>query len=215
MTSHLRFAAVALLLASTAILLQARNRAEILPAHDPLASFPMKIGSWSGTDLEISRDIRDVLGAGEFLVRSYHDPSLEQPNVDLFLAYFPSQRSGDTLHSPKNCLPGFGWTPLRSSQIMLSLPGHEPFPANRYVVAKGNERRLVVYWYWAHNRGVASEYWAKFYLVLDSLRMNRSDGALVRLVTPILPDEHRGAADERLHAFAQDIGGSLNSYVPR
>jgi EpsI family protein len=95
------------------------------------------------------------------------------------------------------------------------LPGHEPFPANRYVIAKGDARELVLYWYWAHNRGVASEYWAKFYLVKDSMQMNRSDGALVRITTPMEPAETIDAAQQRLLPFAGDVGPLLNTYIPR
>ena len=73
---------------------------------------------------------------------------------------------------------------------MLSMPGHAPFPANRYVISKDDSRRLVLYWFWSHDRGVASEYWAKFYLVEDAIRMNRSDGSLVRFVTPMFPGKH-------------------------
>ena len=91
----------------------------------------------------------DVLGAGDFLLRVYQDSSRRQPYVDLFLAYFPSQRTGDTIHSPKHCLPGSGWLPVESSRVTLALPGHSPFLANRYVIAKGTDRQLVLYWYLA------------------------------------------------------------------
>ena len=97
----------------------------------------------------------------------------------------------------------------------MSLPGHAPFPANRYVISKGDARRLVLYWYWAHDRGVASEYWAKFYLVKDAIRMNRSDGALVRFVTPMLPGETPDAAEQRLLLFASDVVPLLDDYIPR
>ena len=98
---------------------------------------------------------------------------------------------------------------------MLAFPGHIPFPANRYVIAKAGARQLVLYWYWAHNRGVASEYWAKFYLVKDSIRMNRSDGALVRIVTPMLPGETLDAAQQRLLPFASQVVPLLDDYIPR
>ena len=99
--------------------------------------------------------------------------------------------------------------------LTVSLPGHAPFPSNRYVIAKGDARQLVLYWYWAHDRGVASEYWAKVYLVTDSMRMNRSDGALVRLTTTMYPGETSDAAQQRLLPLASDIVPVLDNYIPR
>jgi EpsI family protein len=212
---NLRFILAAGLIALTAILLQARGRTEIIPSALPLASFPAQLGNWSGKDIPLDKETLDVLGPGDFMVRGYQDPDSNLPYVDLFLAYFPSQRAGDTIHSPKHCLPGAGWTPEENDRVTLSLPGHGPFPANRYVISKAGARKLVLYWYWAHDRGVASEYWAKFYLVKDSIRMNRSDGALVRITTDMLPGETPGDAQQRLLPFASDVVPLLNNYIPR
>jgi EpsI family protein len=213
--SNLRFLVVAVLLAVTAMVLQARSRVETLPEHLPLASFPKQLNHWDGTDISIEQEVLDVLGAGDFLLRIYRNQAVREPYVDLFIAYFPSQRAGDTIHSPKHCLPGAGWLPVESSRITLSLPGHQPFPANRYVIAKGSDRQLVLYWYWAHDRAVASEYWAKFYLVADSMRLNRSDGALIRVTTQVTPDESTDVAEQRLLSFASGVVPLLNHYVPR
>ena len=202
------------LLAATTFLLVTRNRAEIIPPHQPLDTFPRTFGGWSSVDLQLSQDVLDVLGPGEFLLRNYQIPSSAAP-VGLFIAYFPSQRSGDTIHSPKHCLPGAGWTPVRADRITLSFPGHAPFRANRYLIAKGQDQQLVLYWYWAHNRAVASEYWAKYYLVADSIRMHRSDGSLIRLTTSILPGETIGSAQQRLIALGSRIVPLINNYVPR
>ena len=215
MRAYLRFGLAVVLLAATALLLHARARYEVFPPRLPLDSFPRQLGNWVGSDVAIPDDALAVLGKGEFLLRMYHNDSVRNSYVDLFVAYFPSQRAGDTIHSPKNCLPGAGWSPVESSRISLSLPGQTPFPANRYVIAKSTDRSLVLYWYWAHNRGVASEYWAKFYLVADSLRMNRSDGALVRVTTPLRSGENLDTAQERLISFAGEFSPILNSYIPR
>jgi EpsI family protein len=99
--------------------------------------------------------------------------------------------------------------------MSLSMPSHRPFPVNRYVIAKGDARQLVLYWYWAHDRGLASEYWAKYYLVADSIRMNRSDGSLVRLKTMVAPGETVDAAMQRLLPFADRIVPLLDDYIPR
>jgi EpsI family protein len=215
MRPHLRFVLAAALLATTATFLQYRRRNEIIAPRRPVVSFPARLGDWTGADVPIPEDALAVLGPGDFLLRLYENAALIEPNVDLFLAYFPSQRAGDTIHSPKHCLPGAGWLPVESSRVTLTLPGRTPFLANRYVIAKGSERQLVLYWYLAHDRVVASEYWAKFYLVTDAIRMNRSDGSLVRFTTVISGGETADAAQQRLLAFAANVVPLLNDYVPR
>lgn len=215
MKSNIKFVVAVFLLATTAIALQARTRTELIPAREPLAAFPHMLGDWRGTDISIPQDQLDILGAGDFLLRVYRNPAPQQPYVDLFVAYFPTQRAGDTIHSPKNCLPGAGWSPVRADRISLSIPGQAPFTANRYVIAKGQDRQLVLYWYWAHNRAVASEYWAKFYLVADSMRMNRSDGSMIRVTTPLRPEEKIESAQQRLMSFASVAVPQLDPYVPR
>lgn len=216
MRSYARVFAALLLLASTALFLQARSRKEVFPPRLPLSSFPRQLGAWSGDDIEIQQDVLNVLGPGDFLLRVYRNNGDKRlPYNDIFVAYFPSQRTGDTIHSPKNCLPGAGWTPIESGRIDLSIPGHAPFAVNRYVIAKGGDRQLVLYWYLAHNRAVASEYWAKVYLVTDSIRMNRSDGSLVRLTTRMLPGESLDAAMDRLTPFAAQVVPLLNQYIPQ
>jgi len=209
-----RFLVAALLLLGTAMLLQARARSELYPPRLPLKQFPAQLGGWSGTDVAIEKDVLEVLGPGDFLVRIYQSQE-KTPYIDLFIAYFRSQRAGDTIHSPQHCLPGAGWAPIENKRIMLTMPGHEPFPANRYLIAKEDSRQLVLYWFWAHDRGVASEYWAKFYLVADAIKLNRSDGALVRITTPMYPGETADAAQQRILPFASDVMPLLNSYIPR
>jgi EpsI family protein len=215
LTPNSRFAIVALVLLAAAILLQASNRSEVLPPHLPLGSFPSHLENWDGSDLAIPKEVLDVLGKGDFLLREYQNKSAAEPDVNLFLAFFPSQRAGDTIHSPKHCLPGAGWYPIESSRTMLSFPDHTPFQVNRYVIAKGTDRELVLYWYWAHNRAVASEYWAKFYLVDDSIRLHRSDGSLVRVTTQLAPNESTDHAQQRLVSFAGNVVPLLNRYIPQ
>jgi EpsI family protein len=211
---HWRFALAAVLLGGTGLLLHARNGSEIIPARVPLRSFPQTIQNWTSTDIPLQQDVLDVLGPGDFLVRDYHDRTTDK-SIALFIAYFPSQRAGDTIHSPKNCLPGAGWVPIQSDRITVNTTGHAPFVANRYVIAQGERRQLVLYWYWAHDRAVAGEYAAKFYLITDSIRMHRSDGSLIRLSTPLAQGESIESAQQVLLSFAGDIVPMINAYVPR
>jgi len=211
---RLRFWLVVPLLAGTLLFLRSRGSTENLPVHEPLTSFPIQVADWQGTEVIIPQWALEVLGEGEFLERSYVRAAAE-PAVDLFLAYFPSQRMGSTIHSPQNCLPGAGWTPTAFSR--LGLPAQETGNGrvNRYVLAKGLDRMLVLYWYQAHGRVIASEYWAKFYLVGDSITMNRSDGALVRVMTNIDPHESDASAEKRGMAFVRDLLPTLNRYIPQ
>jgi EpsI family protein len=214
MGTWLRFLVIVALLAGTALFLHARSQAEVLPPKKPLASFPLRVGNWQGRDVAIPQWALDALGAGEFVEHNY-SRALDEPSVDLFMAYFPSQRTGSTMHSPQNCLPGSGWTPIQSSRLELPRPGGGKIKVNRYVLARGLDRLLVLYWYQEHGRVVASEYWAKFYLVADAFRMNRSDGALVRVTTPIAQNETLASAEKRGVAFVQDALPLLDGYVPR
>lgn len=213
MTSLPRYLLMVGLIAAAAVFLHARKQEEILPPRLPLASFPHQVGEWQGADVYIEKDILAVLGDGEFLLRIYR--TIEKPYVDFFVAYFPTQRTGSTIHSPQNCLPGAGWAPEQHTRIPIERPGSAPLVVNRYVIAKGIDRQVVLYWYQSNGRVVASEYWAKIYLVSDSIRKNRSDGALVRVVTPVAKGEEVGVAENRAVAFARSILPELEKYIPR
>jgi EpsI family protein len=201
------------ILTATAVLLHAKYRAEQIAPREKLAAFPASVGPWIGKDVKITADILEVLGPGDFASRLYFRD--DQPPVDLFIAYFASQRTGDTIHSPKNGLPGSGWTPIQSGYTEITVPNRNPVEANRYVIGKGADRQLVLYWYQAHDRVVASEYWAKFYLVTDAIRMNRTDGSLVRISTPILASESSRHAENRATDFARAIFPTLEPFIPK
>jgi EpsI family protein len=216
----LRFGIAALLMLATAIVLQAHSRGEYIPPRSSLSSLPSQIDGWVGTDDVLDQQTRDILGPGEFLIRDYQKPDVPQgqsqePWVNLYIAYFPSQKAGDTIHSPNHCLPGAGWVPTSREIVTVEGPDGSAFPVNRYVVAKGEDRQLVLYWFQAHGRAVASEYWAKYYLVSDSMRMNRSDGGLVRLMTPMLDGESADAAQTRLMKLGSQFIPLLDRYIPR
>lgn len=212
-SSWVRMFPVVVLLAGAGLFLHSRSQPELLPPHNPLASFPGRLGDWQGRDLALSPNVRQVLGEGDFLTRVYGRRP-DEPFLDLFLAFFPSQRTGSSIHSPQNCLPGAGWLPVESSRIKLLRPDGKAITVNRYLIGKGLERRLVLYWYQAHGRAVASEYWAKFYLVTDAIRMNRSDGALVRITTPVSSQESVENGERRAVEFAQQILPTLDEYFP-
>jgi EpsI family protein len=206
-------AAFALLLAAT-VFLHARQKPEPTLLRKPLTALPHILGRWEGRDLEISPEVREVLGPGDFLSRVYRDPATGAV-ADLFIAFFSSQRAGDTIHSPQNCLPGSGWAPLERGSRQLTRPDGTKVTVNRYVIAKGLDRELVLYWYQAHGRVVASEYSAKFYLVTDAMRTNRSDGSLVRVVIPLRPRQSIAEAEGLAAGFAEQLLPLLDEHIPR
>ncbi len=210
----LRFFLAILLIGGTGLFLRARSGAEDIPDRQPFPAFPRQVDGWTGQDVLLSPATLRVLGAGEFLQRVYYR-SPSEPYIDLFLAYFPTQRAGSTWHSPQNCLPGAGWAPVESGRLELRAGDAGMATVNRYIIAKGLDRQLVLYWYQAHGRVVASEYWAKFHLVADAVRLNRSDGSLVRVITPISAGENLQTAEQRATAFAQTILDKLDPYIPR
>lgn len=214
-SGSLRFGIAAVLMLATALVLQARSRGELVPTPTTLSSLPSQIDGWKGVDETLDQETLDILGPGEFLVRDYENGSQPQPWINLYIAYFPSQKAGDTIHSPNHCLPGAGWVPTSREIIQITGPDGSSFPVNRYVVAKTGERQLVLYWFQAHGRAVASEYWAKYYLVSDSVSMNRSDGGLVRLMTPMLEGESPEAAQTRMMKLGSQFLPLLDSYIPR
>lgn len=204
------FIVVFILLGGT-VLLHAMSHGEAMAPRQPLANLPVSIGNWTGTEIPLDADTLRVLGLTDYANREYI--SSNQPLVWLYIGYYASQRTGDTIHSPKNCLPGAGWDPIRSGYATIPLTDGETIKVNEYVIAQGLDKQLVFYWYQGRDRVIASEYWGKFWMIHDAITRNRTDGALVRLITPIGSDGEDGAHD-RLEKFAQILFPSLSKFIP-
>ncbi|MGA2050106.1 MAG: exosortase C-terminal domain/associated protein EpsI [Terracidiphilus sp.] len=209
----LRFWVVATLLAGTALLLYARARFEVIPASEPLSQVSQVIAGRTGSDIPIDQETLDVLGAGDFLSRVYTQQGQSLP-VGLFIGYFPTQRTGVTIHSPKHCLPGAGWVFESSQTVDLADADGKQHRVGEYIIANGENRQFVIYWYQAHGRSVANEYAAKVYMVADAMRMNRTDGALVRVITPIDANEGTAGARARAEAFTAQLAPMLPRFIP-
>lgn len=170
---------------------------ERVPLSQPLALLPGVLGNWQLLyETPIESDVAELLKADDTVSRMYRSPD-GRNQASLFVAYFKSQKGGVAPHSPKVCLPGSGWTPLNSEIIAVQLPGRDHLDhVNRYTIAKGDNKSVVIYWYQSHDRIVASEYMAKLYSMYDSIRYRRSDTSMVRIVVPLLDkdDEARGQA---------------------
>jgi exosortase D (VPLPA-CTERM-specific) len=205
-----RFGIVAVLMLAPAIGLQAHSNGDI--KH--VGSLPLRIDGWTGKDKIISQEELDILGPGEYFQRDYENESQPQP-INVFIPYFPSQKAGDTIHSPDHCLLGAGWFPISREVIQLPRLDGSSIPVKRYVVSESGQRQLVLYWFQAHGRVVASEWRAKYFLISDSIRMNRSDGGMVRLMTPMLKGESPDAAQVRLMKLGSQLLPLLDSYIPR
>jgi EpsI family protein len=189
------------------------NRTESTPIVSALSSFPQQLGEWRMVrEGVIEKEIMDVLRADDAITRWYAKPD-SSTAADLFIAYFNTQKTGKTPHSPKNCLPGAGWSPILSDRIMIPIPGHEPVEANRYIVSRGNLKSLVLYWYQSSRRTVAGEYKAKVFTVYDSIRYNRSDAAVVKVTLP-LGEETEEQATGIATGFVQEFFAKLLPYFP-
>ncbi len=209
----LRFWTAVLLLAATGLVLHARPHADHNPPSEPLAQFPDTVAGLTGADQPIDQETRDVLGSGEFLSRIYTGDLRSMP-IGLFIGYFPTQRTGQSIHSPKHCLPGAGWTFESSSSLNLTDAKNQTHRVGEYIITNGDQKEFVIYWYEAHGRSVADEYAAKFYLVADAIRMNRTDGALVRVITPVDPEEGIAGAKDRAEAFTRQLAPLLPQFIP-
>jgi EpsI family protein len=210
---YARILTIVLLLQGTAFYATA-FREERVPQVAPLSAFPAQAGGWRmAQDVQIEPEMLDILKADDTLNRSYVNPAANAVAF-LFIAYFKTQRYGQAPHSPKNCLPGSGWEPVESFQIAITVPGRtEPIRSNRYLVAHGDEKSVVLYWYQSHNRIIASEYSAKFWLVADSIRYRRSDSSLVRIVAPVRNGD-TDAATRAAVEFVQAVFPELLKQLP-
>jgi len=177
-----------------------------------LKTFPETIGTWqkAGNDQVIDDETLKVLRASDYLSRDFRKADGQTAN--LYVGYYATQRSGATYHSPLNCLPGSGWTLSEPAKANVALPDGTTFVANKYVIQNGDYRSLMLYWYQGRGRNVASEYWGKVYTVLDSVRLRRSDGAMVRVTVPIRQSE--AAAEQAAIEFASAASTVLPDFVP-
>jgi len=203
--------AATLLIVLQGALIYSAVRPEAIPVGRSLSMLPGTLGSWKLLqEGVIDQETRDILKADDLLNRFY---SSGNQGANLFVAAFRSQRNGKAPHSPKNCLPGSGWTPLNSGTVAIDVGRAMPIVVNRYVVAHGDDRSLVLYWYQSRDRAIASEYTAKFWVVVDAMRLNRTDTALVRVVVPIVNRDEDAAAKSATD-FVKAFYGTLREYLP-
>jgi EpsI family protein len=209
---------ICLLVAAT-VVLRVRGDVDKVPPSQPLDQMPETIGHWNGTDIPLDAETLQVLGQGFFLNRAYapifvSDSPVDSAPIGLFIGYFPTQRTGQSIHSPQHCLPGAGWVFESSGVTAIDTPGEKPIEVGEYVISDGTEKQEVLYWYRSHGRSIANDYKAKLYTLADSIRYSRTDAALVRIVTPMRPGESQQSAHERAVTFASQLNPLLPAFIP-
>jgi EpsI family protein len=201
------------LLLAAGLLLRSISHGEETPLRQSFAEFPLRLEQWSGRQLELDTKVLEVLRVDDYVLRQYWDA--QGFPVELYIGYYKSQRQGATYHSPKNCLPGSGWFFLYTGKTQLSRaqPSGEPVEINKFIIQKGLDKQLVLYWYQDRGRIITSEYWAKLYMIWDAMRRHRTDGAFVRITIPFTGEsEERAVMQGR--AFAEKIFPLLSEYLP-
>ena len=188
------------------------SQKEEAPPVAPLVQLPGRLGGWQAAeDVELDPETARILHPDDYLLRVYRTQAGDQ-SASLFVAYFRSQRTGHAPHTPQNCLPGHGWTPEVREQFAMAIPGGASVEVNRLLVAKNEERSIVLYWYQTPTRVVADEYRARLQLLLDSMRHGRSDTALVRIVVQVLGNEQ--AATQAAISLASHAHVAIRRHIP-
>jgi len=188
------------------------SHAEYTPVRKPLAEFPTRIDDWSGELQRFDQKIYDILGVDDSFLATYLDPTGRQ--VQLYVGYYQSQREGDLIHSPKHCMPGGGWEIVRTSLEELTVPHSNPgkIKVIKLILQKETEQQVVLYWFQSRGRFISSEYLQKIYLVWDAISKRRTDGAFVRLISPVQKSE--AATTRMLKTFAKRLIPILEEYLP-
>ena len=205
--------AAAVLMALTAgAVLAMPERGASAPPREDLHGFPMALGAWQGRRDSIGDNYLAILKLSDYVIADFRRGN--EPAVNFYVAYYDSQSAGASAHSPRSCIPGGGWQITDLSRRQIAMRDGGLLPVNRAVVQKGGSRQLVYYWFDQRGRLLTNEYLVKWYLLWDSIWRNRSDGAMVRLTTPLAPGEALEDADRRLAAFAAEAHPAMQPHVP-
>jgi exosortase D (VPLPA-CTERM-specific) len=183
------------------------HRSEVIPERSRFVTFPARVGGWQGQASLLEPEVEHGLALEDYILSDFSN--VDGKAVNLYVAYYASQRTGESPHSPLVCIPGDGWL---ITKFERTSDGPDR-PINRAIIERNGTRQLVYYWYEERGRRIASEYWSKWYLLYDAITKNRSDGALVRLITEIKAGEVERDADGRLRLFIHDLGPVLSGFL--
>jgi exosortase D (VPLPA-CTERM-specific) len=202
---------LALLCAGSILVFKVSGREESIQPRSRFVEFPAQLARWQGHPQLLDAETEKKLGFDDYILSDFTEAVGD--TVNLYVAYYDSQRKAESPHSPIVCMPGGGWIITKIQQIEYDDSGHAQ-PLNRLVIEKGSAKQLVYYWFNERGRIITNEYWAKIYLLVDAIVMNRTDGALVRLVTPIRANESEEEGDVRLQSFMKTALPSLAKFLP-
>lgn len=189
------------------------SKPDISLPRKSLTEFPKSLGDWRAVDEQkIDNQSMKILNVDDYIMRSYRNSNGEV--IGLYIGYFKSQREGKRIHSPRQCLPGSGWIPVDTAVYQMKIPGHNPetVPVNKFVMGKGLDYQLYLFWYQGRGRIYASEYWNKIYLILDGLTKKRTGGALIRIHNSV--NENVDKALKIQSEFIELIFPQLDEYIP-
>ena len=205
---------VSLLMVSTGFYIFSMSHGEAVPLRKTFSSFPKKINEWIGREESFDEEIYKILGVDDSILISYHSP--DGKNVQLYTGYYHSQREGDIIHSPKNCMPGSGWNITDTSFENLTVSAATPpkIRVIKLILEKGISKQVVLYWFQSRGRFISSEYWQKIYLVWDAILKNRTDGSFVRLIAPVQNGDVE-LTTGYLKLFAENMIPILGEYLPK
>lgn len=213
-----RFWVIVVLMSFSALVLHVRGDVDHVPYSLPLSQLSRTIGNRTSTEVPLDQETLDVLGKGDFLYRIYSTPreasSAPDVPISLFIGYFPTQRTGQSIHSPQNCLPGAGWTFQSSGVTEFTDATGKRYRVGDYLITDGKQSQEVLYWYQMHGSSIANDYAAKLQTISDSIKYGRTDAALVRIITSVSRAESREHARDRAVEFARQIVPLLPAYVP-
>ena len=189
------------------------SHSEAVPIKKNLSNFPKKINEWVGKEEFFDKKIYRILGVDDSVLITYDSPG--KGTVQLYVGYYQSQREGDLIHSPKNCMPGSGWNIIHDSFETLVISGKNPkeITVIKLILQKGISKQIALYWFQSRGRFIASEYWQKIYLIWDSIFKNRTDGSFVRLIAPVNNGDVE-LATGYLKRFAVNVIPILEEYLP-
>jgi len=189
------------------------KRQEIIPPHQSLSEFPLVLGDWQGRVTPLQPNLITALNFTDYWSADYDGPQESEP-VNLYVAYYARQDLNNSIHSPSNCIPAGGWQVMESSSLHIPAgTGHGPLDVTRMRIQRGGSSALIYYWFNERGRDLTNQYAAKWYLLLDAITMDRSDGSLIRLVTPVDPKEPTDSADRRMEHFLSTLMPTLNGYL--
>jgi exosortase D (VPLPA-CTERM-specific) len=207
-------AAIAIVAVTAAVSALMPESAHLRPVRKEFSQFPLEMGSWKGRTDFIDPVYMPLLQLDDYILADFTDVAGQR--INFYVPYYATQVNGNSVHSPRACIPGDGWEIIDFAPRVLrdvSFKGM-PLKVNRVVIQKGEHKQLVYYWFQQRGRIVTDEYVVKLFIFWDSLMRHRSDGAMVRLVAPLGPGEEIEAVDQRLEAFATTAVPALTAYVP-